>query len=88
MESMDNLGDQPPISCGFVETIQLSAGLGGYRKPCRITYTEEVTGSSPAPPTDYKTDLCLLFSLREFHFLQFSIHYFFFDSTQVPSPYK
>ncbi len=42
MESMDSLGNQPPISCGFVETMQLSVGHGGYGRMFRITYTEEV----------------------------------------------
>ena len=51
MESMDSLDNQPSISIGFVETMQLSGGHGGYGIPCRITYTEEVAGSSPVPLT-------------------------------------
>ena len=32
-------------------TIQLSGGHGCYGRPYRFTYTEEVAGSSPVPPT-------------------------------------
>jgi hypothetical protein len=51
MESIDSLDNQPSISCGFVETMQLSGGHGGYRRPYGITYTEDGAGSSPVPPT-------------------------------------
>ncbi len=51
MESIDSLDNQPSISCGFVETMQLSVSHGRYGRPYGITYTEEVAGSSPVPPT-------------------------------------
>ncbi len=51
MESIDSVDNQPPISCGFVETMQLDVGHGRYGRPYGITYTEEVAGSSPVPPT-------------------------------------
>jgi hypothetical protein len=51
MESIDSLDNQPSISCGFVETMQLSGRYGGYGRPYGITYTEEGAGSSPVPPT-------------------------------------
>ena len=51
MENMESLGDLPPISCGFVEELQLSVSHGTLWKTLYITYTEEVAGSSPVPPT-------------------------------------
>jgi hypothetical protein len=51
MESIDSMDNQPSISCGFVETMQLYVGHGRYGRPYGITYTEEVAGSSPVPPT-------------------------------------
>jgi hypothetical protein len=51
MESVDSLDNQLPISCWVVEIMQLSRGHGGYRRLHGITYTEEVAGSSPVPPT-------------------------------------
>jgi hypothetical protein len=51
MENIDSMDNQPSISCGFVETMQLDVGHGRYGRPCGITYTEEVAGSSPVPPT-------------------------------------
>ncbi len=59
MESIDSLGDQPPISCGFVKTMQLSGGHGCYGRPYRITSTEEVAGSSPVPPTFFTPSIQL-----------------------------
>ena len=49
MESIDSLDNQPPISFGFVETMQLYVGHGRYGRLYGITYTEEVAGSSPVP---------------------------------------
>jgi hypothetical protein len=51
MESIDSLDNQPPISCGFVETMQLYVGHGRNGRPYGITYTEDGAGSSPVPPT-------------------------------------
>ena len=51
MESIDSMDNKPSISCGFVETMQLSGDHGGYGRPYGLTYTEEVAGSSPVPPT-------------------------------------
>ena len=51
MESIDSMDNKPSISCGFVETMQLSGDHGGHGRPYGITYTEEVAGSSPVPPT-------------------------------------
>jgi hypothetical protein len=51
MESTDSMDNQTSISCGNVETMQLSGRYGGYGRPYGITYTEEVAGSSPVPPT-------------------------------------
>jgi hypothetical protein len=42
MESMSSLGDQPSISCRFVENLQLSVGHDTLWKTLYITYTEEV----------------------------------------------
>jgi hypothetical protein len=54
MESTDSMDNQPSISCGFVETMQLYVGHGGYGRPYGITYTEDGAGSSPVPPTILK----------------------------------
>ena len=51
MDSIDSLDNQPSISCGFVENMQLYVGHGRYGRSYGITYTEEVAGSSPVPPT-------------------------------------
>ena len=48
---MDSLGDQASISCGFVENSLLWVSHGTLWKTLGFTYTEEVAGSSPVPPT-------------------------------------
>jgi hypothetical protein len=42
MESMGSLDNQPSISCGFVETMQLPGGYDTLWKTLCFTYTEEV----------------------------------------------
>jgi hypothetical protein len=45
MENMDSLGDQHPISWGFLDNLQLSVGHECYGRPYRISYKEEVDGA-------------------------------------------
>jgi len=51
--------------------MQLSGRYGGYGRPHGITYTEEVAGSSPVPPTVAK--LCFAYR-RMGNIIPFSIY--------------